>query len=352
MPEQSEWIDDVADRFEAAWKQGPPPRLGNFLGAATGDRRLALLEELLKIDLAYRWRNGDRRNLEDYLDEFPELIGPGETLPDRLVLYADRLREPLSETARPPEPGTLLPPLPVVPGYEVLGVLGRGGMGVVYRAWQAGLNRLVALKLIKAGVDADEAELDRFKAEAEAVARLQHPNIVQIHEVGEHHGLPFFSLEYCPGGSLDRKLAGTPLPPAEAARLDEVLARAMHAAHQKGLIHRDLKPANVLFAEDGTPKITDFGLAKKLDEAGQTQSGAIMGTPSYMAPEQARGASKQVGPAADVWALGATLYECLTGHPPFKAATAMDTIMQVLNEEPCRLPVCCPTVRPTWRPSA
>src|SRR5262249_25240710 len=130
MPEQPEWIDDVADRFEAAWKQGPPPRLGDFLGAETGDRRRALLEELLKIDLAYRWQNDDRRELEDYLDEFPELLGPGGTLPDHLVLYADRLREPSSESAQPPEPGTP-PPLPVVPGYEVLGVLGKGGMGVV-----------------------------------------------------------------------------------------------------------------------------------------------------------------------------------------------------------------------------
>src|SRR5262249_13633914 len=148
-------------------------------------------------------------------------------------------------------------------------------------------DRLVALKMILAGSHASEEERQRFRTEVEAVARLSHPNIVQIFEVGEHQGNPFFSLEFCPGGRLDRKLAGTPLDPREAARQVEILARAVEAAHQAKVIHRDLKPANVLLAEDGTPKVTDFGLAKKLDDVGQTQSGAIMGTPSYMAPEQA-----------------------------------------------------------------
>src|SRR5262249_1355138 len=156
--------------------------------------------------------------------------------------------------------------------------------------------------------------------EAEAVARLQHPHIVQIHEVGACGGLPYFSLEFCAGGSLAAKLNGTPLPAKAAAALVEKLAGAMHAAHQKGVGHRDLKPANVLPTEDGTPKISDFGLAKKLDEAGPTASGAIMGTPSYMAPEQA-GSKQPIGPATDVYALGAILYECLTGRPPFRAAT-------------------------------
>ncbi len=211
-----------------------------------------------------------------------------------------------------------------VPGYEPLGELGRGGMGVVYRARQTALGRVVALKMILSGAHAGADDLARFRTEAEAIARLQHPNIVQIYEVGEHDGLPFFSLEFCGGGSLDRSLAGKPLPPRDAALLVVTLARAMQAAHEKGVIHRDLKPANVLLAEDGTPKITDFGLAKRLDAAGQTVTGSVMGTPSYMAPEQAEG-KKAVGPAADVYALGAILYECLTGRPPFRAATALDT---------------------------
>jgi WD40 repeat protein len=249
----------------------------------------------------------------------------------------------------PPEdpssgPGTPLPaepppavtaPWPSVPGYEIVAELGRGGMGVVYQALHLQLNRLVALKMILAGGHAGEDELARFRTEAEAIARLQHPHIVQIYEVGEQNGLPYFALEFCAGGSLTGKLDGTPLPPQEAARLVETLARAMHAAHEQHIVHRDLKPANVLLTSDGTPRITDFGLAKKLDSgSGQTASGAIMGTPSYMAPEQAGGKSKEVGPLADVYALGAILYECLTGRPPFKAANPMDTLFQVLSEEP------------------
>jgi hypothetical protein len=208
-------------------------------------------------------------------------------------------------------------------------------MGVVYKARQTRLNRLVALKMILAGSHAGEHDRRRFLREAEAVARLQHPNIVQIHEVGEANGHPFLSLEFCAGGCLADRLAGTQQPPGAAARLVEVLARAMQAAHEARVLHRDLKPANVLLTADGTPKIADFGLAKKIDGAtGQTASGAILGTPSYMAPEQAAGKTKEVGPAADVYALGAILYECLTGRPPFKAATAFDTVLQVLSDEP------------------
>jgi WD40 repeat protein/tRNA A-37 threonylcarbamoyl transferase component Bud32 len=245
--------------------------------------------------------------------------------------------DPYATRATVPPPGSQpaaeLLGWPTVPGYEVLGELGRGGMGVVYKARQAKLNRVVALKMILAGAHAGEAELARFRTEAEAIARLQHPHIVQIHEVGEHNGLPFFSLEFCAGGSLEKKLAGTPLPPRDAAALVERLAQAMHAAHAKGVVHRDLKPANVLLTEDGIPKITDFGLAK-LEQVGQTATGAIMGTPSYMAPEQAGGKTAQIGPAADVYALGALLYELLTGRPPFRGPTTFDTLVQVLHDEP------------------
>jgi WD40 repeat protein/serine/threonine protein kinase len=244
-----------------------------------------------------------------------------------------------------------------VPGYDLLGPLGRGGMGVVYKARHRKLDRLVALKMILAGEHADPELLARFRSEATAVAQLTHPHIVQIYEVGEHQQWPYIALEYVDGGSLARKLAGAPLPPAAAARLVLLLARAVQAAHQKGVVHRDLKPSNVLLAssqgpdavplgaadEAGRfePKIADFGLAKRVEpvsEAGTlpdlTQTGAILGTPAYMPPEQASGRPGEVGPLADVYALGAILYECVTGRPPFRGATPVETLLQVRTQEP------------------
>jgi WD40 repeat protein len=231
--------------------------------------------------------------------------------------------------------GTMAVAGPFIPGYEVLGELGRGGMGVVYRARQLGLNRIVAVKMILAGSHAGASLLTRFRAEAVTVARLKHPHIVQVYEVGETGGLPYCALEFCDGGSLADRLRDGPLPASEAAQVVEKLAGAMYAAHQAGIVHRDLKPANVLLASDGSPKITDFGLAKCLDaEDGQTRSGDILGTPSYIAPEQARGSLKEIGPATDVYALGAILYELLTGRPPFKAATLVETLDLVRQTEP------------------
>jgi WD40 repeat protein len=223
----------------------------------------------------------------------------------------------------------------VVPGYEIEGELGHGGMGVVYKARQLRPPRPVALKLVRTGGQPTAQALDRFRREGEAVARLQHPNVVQIYEVGEHQGRPYLALEYVDGGSLAEKLAGAPQPYREAASLVEALGRAMHAAHQRGVVHRDLKPANVLLTADGTPKITDFGLAKRLDEEGaHTRTGVVMGTPSYMAPEQAAGRTKEVGPATDVYALGAILYEMLTGRPPFQAGSSEAVVRLVLSAEP------------------
>jgi tetratricopeptide (TPR) repeat protein/tRNA A-37 threonylcarbamoyl transferase component Bud32 len=246
----------------------------------------------------------------------------------------------------PVKPSEGSAPEPTVAGYEILGVLGRGGMGVVYKARQVKLNRVVALKMVLAGAHAGALQLARFFTEAEAVARLQHPNIVQIYEVGEHEGLPFFSLEYADGGSLSAKIDGKPQPPREAARTVEQLAQAMAAAHAHNIIHRDLKPANVLLNSDGLPKITDFGLAKRLEEdSSQTKSGTLMGTPSYMPPEQARGESRHIGPLADLYSLGAVLYELITGRPPFRGTTMMETLEQVRKQEPVpptRLQPKCP----------
>jgi serine/threonine-protein kinase len=223
---------------------------------------------------------------------------------------------------------------PSIPGYEIMGLLGRGGMGVVYQARQIGLNRLVALKMTLTAGPADSDSMNRFRAEAETVARLHHPNVVQVFAVGECNSLPYFSLEYCPGNSLDRKLATTSLSCQESAELVIAIASGVQAAHEVGVVHRDLKPANVLLDAIGTPKVSDFGLAKRLGESGRTVSGAVLGTPSYMAPEQAEGRGKAAGPTADVYALGAILYECLTGLPPFKAATPLETILQVIADEP------------------
>ena len=236
-------------------------------------------------------------------------------------------------------PGADSPPasdkaFPAVVGYEILDELGQGGMGIVYKARHLALNRVVALKMISAPV-AGQQLIGRFRAEAEALAKLRHANIVQIYDVGEHQGQPYFSLELVDGGNLAESLGARPMAPRQAAEMLEILARAVHAAHEQGIVHRDLKPANILLAKDGTPKITDFGLAKHLDDgASHTQSGSVMGTPSYMSPEQAAGKTRAIGPGTDVYALGAIFYEMLTGRPPFRAATPYETILQVIQGEP------------------
>ncbi|MDG3005329.1 protein kinase domain-containing protein [Paludisphaera mucosa] len=225
-------------------------------------------------------------------------------------------------------------PVAIPSGYALEAVIGRGGMGVVHRARQVGLGRLVALKRIAAGADASPAELARFRVEAEAAASLRHPNIVPIHDVGVIDGTPFYAMELLEGGSLADRLAAGPMPAREAAALTATLARAIEHAHRGGVVHRDLKPPNVLFAGDGTPKVADFGLAKRLDAAAVTRSGAIMGTPSYMAPEQATGEIVGAHPPVDVYALGAILFECLTGRPPFLAPSPVETLDLVRSSEP------------------
>ena len=355
-------------------------RLGSMAPTLAGSATLSQQELVDRLcdDQVKRWRAGQRIPAESYLARHPSLQESGESALE--LIYGEfLLREELGESPQLEEfhlrfphfasrlqkqfdlHGALLsldstpekqlgaagadgesdgPPTSgatrfIAPGFRILGELGRGGMGAVYKAWQVRLKRVVAVKVIRADAYADSGAAARFQAEAEAAARLQHPNIVQVFEVGEHEGMAYLVLEYQAGGGLDRRLAGMLQDPNDSARLIETLARAIHYAHQNGIVHRDLKPANVLLTDDGIPKISDFGLAKLLERDDRlTQVGDILGTPSYMAPEQVRGSSDGITPATDVYALGAILYEMLTGRPPFKGTTPLSTMEQVSSIEP------------------
>lgn len=262
----------------------------------------------------------------------PYLKGPGEP-PDRHV-PADQL--PTLKDASGQARGLAFQPR-VFADYELLSEIARGGMGVVYRAKQRGLSRIVALKMILAGKLATSEDVVRFRSEAEAAAKLRHPNIVAVYDVGEHEGQHYFSMEYIEGNSLSRLLERGPLANRRAAQYLRTLSEATEYAHRQGIVHRDLKPSNILIDAVDQPHITDFGLAKQLHtDSGQTRTGAVLGTPSYMAPEQAEGRNRDVGPAADVYSLGAILYECLTGRPPFRNDSVYDTVRQVIHDAPKR----------------
>jgi tRNA A-37 threonylcarbamoyl transferase component Bud32 len=298
--------------------------------------------ELVYTEFVVREQLGQRPQPADWYARFPQWRGDLEQLfqVHRAVGSTGRVAtlphtEPATGLAGA-EPGQHLGP------YELLGEVGRGGMGVVYKARQAGVDRLVAIKVILAAEHSGPHERARFFTEAAAAGSLQHPNIVQIYDMGEEAGRPFLVLEWMAGKTLAATLAGTPWPVREAARLIETLARAMQHAHEQGVVHRDLKPGNILLSADGTPKIADFGLARRVPSAEadtvvprcQTTTGAILGTPSYMAPEQAAGANRAVGPGTDVYALGAILYELLTGRPPFCGSGLLETLEQVRSQEP------------------
>jgi serine/threonine protein kinase/tetratricopeptide (TPR) repeat protein len=352
-------LETAVEEFESAWENGRRPDLDDFL-PADGPLRQALAVELALADLEYRLRAGEPASADDYLRRYPEVrTAEGEL----------RSAESRWSSAPPTIDRSLNGEMPVVPGYQLLGELGRGGMGVVYKARQVAADRVVALKMTRTDGTAEPDLHARFRTEAEAAARLQHPNIVQIFEVGVAGGRPFFAMEYVDGGSLADRLTSGPVPPADAVDLLLSLARAIEAAHARGILHRDLKPANVLLRQaeesglgtDGmtssslssavfrlsssSPKVTDFGLAKRLDRnSDQTKTGAVLGTPSFMAPEQAAGPSRELTPAVDVYALGATLYACLTSRPPFQAATVLDTIEQVKSRDPVPPRLLQPTV--------
>ena len=334
-------VDALLDDQSRRWQRGDEVRVESYLEAHPGLReRPEVVLDLIYHELMCREKRGEEPRLPEYLDRFPELAAVLGRLFETYGALGAGPPSPAptmpADESLPAAPATDAAPAPsFVAGYEVVGELGRGGMGVVYKARQPGLKRLVALKMILAGSHAGAGVIGRFRAEAEAVARLQHPNIVQVYEVGEHDGRPFLSLELVDGGSLAQRVSEGPLTGHAAAELVATVARAVHHAHRAGVVHRDLKPANVLLTKDGVAKVTDFGLAKQLDaDEGQTPSGAVIGTPSYMAPEQARGHGQGVGPLCDVYSLGAVLYELLTCRPPFRGETVWATVEQVLTREP------------------
>jgi WD40 repeat protein/tRNA A-37 threonylcarbamoyl transferase component Bud32 len=373
-------VDDFVQRFEKAWRSGSRPALSDFL-PPDGPDRPAVLVELVHVDLERRLKAGEAARVEEYLDRYPELGGNSDEVLDLIAAEYEQRRRGESglhieeytrrfpalvgelrvrigpatiegtasagggrDTADPgpgrptggprarpaPAPPPASPAWPQLAGYQVLGELGRGAMGVVYKVRHLGLGRVEALKMILS-----EADAPRFRREAEAVARLNHPHFVQIYTVGDLAGRPFFTMELVEGGTLTDRLGSTPWQEQEAAQLLESLSRAVHAAHQCGVIHRDLKPGNILLDPHGVPKITDFGLAKDLaGSINQTPSGALLGTPEYMAPEQAEARTGAIGPATDVYALGSILYELLTGRTPFQADTPFDTLLQVVSQRP------------------
>ncbi len=347
-------LEAVLDLQSARWGRGERPMAEEFL-----DRFPALRDtpdaavDVIYREFLLRKERGENPDPAEYFRRFPffaELL-TRQLAVDEAIRSADETHElpglrddgqsrtePGASTVTDDTGPTTKVPFRFFPGYDFISVIGRGGMGVVYKARHRKLGRVVAIKTVTELEAAQPHQLGRFLDEAQASARLQHPNIVTVHEVGEHDGRPYFALEFVDGADLKKRLDGKPIAPKQAAELVETIARAVHAAHQAGIVHRDLKPSNILLSSAGVPKVADFGLAKLLgSDSGRTESGQVVGTPSYMAPEQAEGRSKQVGPAADVYALGAILYEALAGRPPFLGDTQIETLRLVCSTDPVSL---------------
>ena len=378
-------MDQICDEFERLWQSGEVPCVFDFLKQVENEQRLELLQHLLSLDIECRDRFADLPQPEEYAifgatavrqaaEVITELksrrasaLHPFKSIADDATLVKANPSD-TSEGGVVDSDATLIPPsdefATLAPAssshnstsqgstvryfgdYELLEEIARGGMGVVYKARQVNLNRVVALKMILAGQLASEEEVQRFRTEAESAANLDHPGIVPIYEIGQHESQHFFSMGYVEGQSLADRVRNGPLPPKEAAELTKKIAEAIAFAHSRNVIHRDLKPANVLLDQNGEPKVTDFGLARKTDnDSGMTRTGAVMGTPSYMPPEQAAGKTSEVGPLSDVYSLGAILYCLLTGRPPFQAANPLDTLLQVMEREPVSVSTINPEIQ-------
>ena len=335
-------LEAALDRQKQAWLSGSRPDIDAMLEDTDGGSCSESLLDLIYNEVLLREEIGEHPSLDEYLDRYPHL---NDDLRAQFEVH-QAVREGLDATrhsddgASEDEPRLLFRDELAFPaGYEILGELGRGGMGVVYKARDRRLRRIVALKMFHPGRRPTDREMSRFRSEAQVIARLQHANIVQIFEVGEASGSPYLALEYAEGGTLQHRLQEMPFAPHAAADLIRRLAHGVQHAHEHHVVHRDLKPANVLFAADGTAKITDFGLAKLLEADADaahdaTRSGEPIGTPRYMSPEQAAGHADRVGPRTDVYALGTLLYECLTGRPPFVSPSVVETVDKIRNDAP------------------
>jgi serine/threonine-protein kinase len=335
------YVHHACERFEAAWRAGRWPPIEDELGRGPEPDRPGLLTELIALEVELLQGRGERPTPHDYRIRFP---GHDSAIEAAFALVGEAAQgdraSGVTVTYSPSPAAERLPSLGSAGmgrdfgDFELLEEVARGGMGIVYKARKRSLNCLVALKVIQAGPLASRAEKQRFLLEAEAAANLNHPNIVPVYEI-DREGGRFFTMKWVEGGSLSGHVPRLLNDPRAAARLLSTVATAVHGAHTQGYLHRDLKPANILLDDRGRPYVTDFGLARRVGEDSHlTQSGAVLGTPSYMAPEQAAGRGKEVGPPADVYSLGAILYELLTGQPPFRAESVMETLVQVLEKDP------------------